>query len=138
MSGDARPICPQCGAPLFHRAHGDQTCVQHGHWLPSEVLDATFGGGASGAVRAATQRTGLTPRKCPDDRYEMSHVANASGTVQADACGRCGGVWIPLSLVESLKATTPVNASTDAEARSLLALAAARALCSPAPAPRRR
>ncbi|MEA3200365.1 MAG: hypothetical protein QOE90_1793 [Thermoplasmata archaeon] len=138
MSGDARPICPQCGAPLFQRAHGDQTCVQHGHWIPSEVLDATFDANASATVRAAIARTPLTPRKCPDDRYEMSHLSNASGTVQADACGRCGGVWVALSLVEQLKATTPVNAGTDAEARSLLALAAARSLCAPAVPARRR
>lgn len=104
------------------------TCVQHGHWISAQVLDATFGQGNAALTQAAAAAARLTPRKCPDERYEMSAMSNESGTVQADGCGRCGGLWIPLALIEQLRASTPVNAATDAEARSLLALGAARAL----------
>ena len=138
MTGDARPICPQCGAPLFNRTHGDQTCVQHGHFVSAQTLDATFGAGSAARVVRSLARAPLTPRKCPDDRYEMSYLQNAAGTLQADACGRCGGLWVALPLVERLRQSTPVQASTDAEARSLLALAAARALAAASPAPARR
>lgn len=129
MTGDARAICPQCGAPLFARAHGDLTCVQHGHWIPHEVVDSTFGAGAADNVRRLTAHAKLTPRKCPDDRYEMSFLQNDSGSVQADACARCGGVWMPLPIVERLIQTGPApSGATPAEARSLFALGAVRAL----------
>lgn len=128
MTGDARPICPMCGAPLFARHHGDQTCVTHGHFVSAQVLDATFGQGTAARVVQQVARAPLTPRKCPDDRYEMSALHNASGTVQADACGRCGGVWMPLAPIENAMRAQPRSDLSPAEARSLFALACVRSL----------
>src|SRR5436305_2690277 len=96
MTGDASPVCPTCGAGLFARNHGDMTLVQHGHIFSAQLLDASFGAGAAQRVRQLVARAPLTPRKCPDDRYEMSNLNGA------DACARCGAVWMPLSMVESM------------------------------------
>lgn len=138
MTGQARPICPMCGAPLFARAHGDQTCVTHGHFVSAQVLDATFGAGSAQRVQAQVARAHLTPRKCPDDRYEMSALSNGSGTVDADACARCGGVWMPLPTIErAMLANAQSRDMSPAEARSMFALACVRALL-PAPAARTR
>lgn len=128
MTGQARPICPMCGAPLFARDHGDQTCVTHGHFVSAQVLDATFGAGTAGRMVQHVHRAPLTPRKCPDDRYEMSAVQNATGTVQADACGRCGGVWMPLAPIEHAMTAQPRSDVSPAEARSLYALACVRSV----------
>lgn len=137
MTGQARPICPMCGAPLFARQHGDQTCVTHGHFVSAQVLDATFGAGTAQRMVQQVARAPLTPRKCPDDRYEMSAVRNASGSVQADACGRCGGVWMPLAPIEHAMQATPRPDLSPAEARSIFALACVRSVL-PAPAQRAR
>lgn len=137
MTGDAAPVCPQCGAPLFTRAHGDQTCVQHGHFASAQTIDATLGAGASTRVRTLVARARLTPRKCPDDRYEMSEITNASGTVTADACAKCGGIWMPLPVIERAIQANPRSDLTMADARSLYALACVRALVAP-PQPARR
>ena len=56
MSGDARPVCPQCGAPLFQRHHGDLACVQHGLFYSAQVLDETFGAGTAQVGEGADQR----------------------------------------------------------------------------------
>lgn len=138
MTGQARPICPMCGAPLFARQHGDQTCVTHGHFVSAQVLDATFGAGTAGRMVQQVARASLTPRKCPDDRYEMSAVQNASGSVQADACGRCGGVWMPLPAIERAMQQAPRPDLSPAEARSIFALACVRSVLPGAPAQRAR
>jgi hypothetical protein len=129
-----------CGASLFARARGDLTCVTHGHFVSAQSLDATFGMGASENVRRMTARATLTPRKCPDDRYEMSFLANASGSVQADACARCGALWIPLATIEGAQARSPPQKELPmSEARSLYAFACAQALVAKPPAaPQRR
>lgn len=132
MTGDARPVCPTCGAPLFARSHGDMTCVTHGHFVPAQTLDATFGAGSSQRVRQATAKASMTPRKCPDDRYEMSTLASPSGAIHADACARCGGLWINMENIEAAQRQTPLGKDVPmSEARSLYALACARALCAP-------
>lgn len=129
MTGDARPVCPTCGAPLFLRDHGDLTCVSHGHFVSRQVIDATFGAEASARVVNQTKHAPMTPRKCPDDRYEMSALASGSGSITADACGRCGGLWIPLSSIETAKHQAPLQReASQAEARSLYALACARSI----------
>src|SRR5438067_1482835 len=115
MTGDASPVCPTCGAGLFARNHGDMTCVQHGHFFSAQLLDASIGAGASQRVRQLVARTNLTPRKCPDDRYEMSSLGGA------DACARCGAVWMPLAAVEEMQRTSPHGEVSPAEARSLAA-----------------
>jgi uncharacterized Zn finger protein (UPF0148 family) len=129
MTGDARAVCPTCGAPLFTRDHGDQTCVSHGHFVPRQVLDATFGAGASQRIVTQTKHAPMTPRKCPDDRYEMSALASATGSIVADACGRCGGLWVPLSSIEVARSQAPLQREvSQSEARSLYALACARSI----------
>lgn len=117
-----------CGAPLFARAHGDQTCVTHGHFVSAQTLDATFGAGTAQRVQQTMHRAPLTPRKCPDDRYEMSAIRNASGTVAADACGRCGGIWMPLPVIEHAMQQAPRPDLSPSEARSLFALGCVRSI----------
>lgn len=111
--------------------------MTHGHFVPHEVLDATFGAGSAERVRQLVAHARLTPRKCPDDRYEMSALANASGSVAADACARCGGVWMPLSSIERAIQAAPRSDLSPAEARSLFALWCVRSLL-PAAAQRAR
>lgn len=132
LTGDARPVCPSCGAPLFSRNHGDQTCVQHGHFVSAQALDATFGANTAARVVHAVAASRLTPRKCPDDRYEMSQLGST------DACGRCGGVWVPLSEVERMMTAAPRSDLTMSEARSTAALGVVRALVAPATVQRAR
>ena len=138
MTGDARPVCPQCGAPLFQRHHGDLACVQHGLFYSAQVLDQTFGAGTAQRVAQLAARSPQAPRKCPDDRNGLSAVANASGLVRADACQRCGGVWMPLATLEEVERTTPApEGASPSDARSLLGLAACRALVAAKHAPAR-
>lgn len=128
---DARPVCPQCGGSLFPRANGDLVCLAHGHFLPSASLERTFGlGSAAHAQHLATKGQPVS-RRCPQDRLAMVSVTSASGSVRAEACPRCGSLWVPAEVVERLMRTTPVNAASDAEARSILGLAAARAVLTP-------
>lgn len=133
MTDTARPICPHCGAPLFARSHGDMTCVQHGHFLGHELLESAFGIGSAEYARQMAEASPQAPIKCPLDRYAMSHVASPTGRVHAQACGRCGSVWMPLSTIEDVMRTTPAPAgATAAEARSLMAFACARGVLTPA------
>jgi hypothetical protein len=129
---DARPVCPHCGGPLFARSHGDLACVSHGHFFGSDLLESTFGlGSAAHAQHLATQGP-TVGRRCPQDRLAMASVSSVSGSVHAEACTRCGSLWVPNEVVERLIQTTPVNAPTEAEARTMLALAAVRAVLTPA------
>lgn len=129
----ARPICPHCGAPLFAREHGDMTCVQHGHFLSHDVLDSAFGIGSAEYARQLSESSPQAPIKCPVDRYAMSHVESPTGRVRAQGCGRCGSLWMPLSVIEEVSRATPVpNAASPAEARSLMAFACARGVLTPA------
>lgn len=128
MTGQARPVCPMCGAPLFARSYGDMTCVTHGHFVSAQTLDATFGAGSAQRVAQQVARASLTPRKCPDDRYEMSVIRNESGSVVADACGRCGGIWMPLAPVEHAMHATPRPDLSPSDARSLFALGCVRSV----------
>src|SRR5205823_10316382 len=121
MTGDASPVCPTCGAGLFVRSHGDMTCVQHGHFFSAQLLDASFGAGAAQRARQLVARAPLTPRKCPDDRYEMSQLGHA------DACARCGAVWMPLAAVESRMQQAPRPDVSPSEQRSLAAFDCVRA-----------
>lgn len=133
MSDPARPICVHCGGPLFARQHGDMTCVTHGHFFSHDVLESTFGIGSAEYMRQTAERSPQAPIKCPADRYAMSHVENASGRVRAQGCGRCGSLWVDLAVVEQVMATTPApaTATTQAEARSVMAFATARSLLTP-------
>jgi len=114
-----------CGAGLFARNHGDMTCVQHGHFFSAQLLDATIGAGASQSVRQLVAHERLTPRKCPDDRYEMSNLGGS------DACARCGGVWMPLPMVEGMMRQAPRPDVSMSEQRSLAAFDCVRALVAP-------
>lgn len=136
----ARPICPHCGAALFARSHGDMTCVTHGNFFSHDLLDATFGLGSAEYARMMAEHAAQAPIKCPLDRYAMSYVASASGKVQAQGCGRCGSLWMPLSTIEDVMRSTPAPAgTTPAEARSVMAFACARGVLTPASkAPRAR
>lgn len=140
MTDTARPICVHCGAPLFARSHGDMTCVTHGHFLSHDLLDRTFGIGSAEYARQLAEHSPQAPIKCPADRYAMSHVQSPTGRVQAQGCGRCGSLWINLAVVEQVMQTTPAPAgATAAEARSIMALACARGILTPAgKAPRAR
>jgi len=112
------------------------TCVQHGHFFGSDLLDATFGAGGASRLQQVAARSPTVGRRCPQDRLAMAAVQNASGTVRGEACTRCGSLWIPLDVVDRLLATTPVNAPNESEARSLLAMAAARSVLGVVPARR--
>lgn len=141
MTDTARPICVHCGASLFARTHGDMTCVQHGHFLGHDLLDSTFGLGSAEYARQQAEHSPQAPIKCPLDRYAMSHVTSPTGRVHAQACGRCGSLWIDLAVIELVQSTTPTppTAGTAAEARSLMAFACARGVLTPAnKAPRAR
>ncbi|HVM46284.1 MAG TPA: hypothetical protein VM582_10145 [Candidatus Thermoplasmatota archaeon] len=140
MSDTARPICVHCGAPLFARSHGDMTCVTHGHFLSHDLLDATFGIGSAEYARQLAEVSPQAPIKCPLDRYAMSHVASPTGRVHAQGCGRCGSLWIDLAVIEDVSRSTPApGAATPADARSIMALACARGVLTPAgKAPARR
>ncbi len=134
---DAR--CPSCHGPLAAGAHGDLACTAHGHLLGSAMLDATFGlGSAAHAQHLATTGQPVS-RRCPQDNAALASVSSAGGGARGEACSRCGALWIPAEVVERLMRTTPVDAATLEEARSVLALAAARAVLTPAgKAPARR
>lgn len=109
------------------------TCVTHGHYMSHDLLDATFGIGTAEYSRIQAEHAPPAPIKCPADRYAMSQVASPSGRVRAQACGRCGSIWMPLSVIEELQRTTPLPEGTSmSETRSVLALAAARGLVTPA------
>lgn len=128
----ARPICVHCGAPLFARTHGDMNCVTHGHFFSHDLLDSAFGIGSAEYSRQQAERAPQAPIKCPLDRYAMSHVHSPSGRVTAQGCARCGSLWIDLAVIEAVGQSTPVNADSPAEKRSLLAFACARGLLTPA------
>jgi len=139
MTDTARPICVHCGASLFARTHGDMTCVTHGHFFSHDVLDSAFGIGSAEYSRQQAERSQQAPIKCPLDRYAMSHVHSPTGRVAAQACARCGSLWIDLCVIEAVGQTTPVPADNPSEKRSLLAFACARGVLTPAnKAPRAR
>lgn len=136
---EARPICPMCGGPLFPRHHGDMSCVQHGLFFGHDLLERTFGIGSAEYSRQLAERAPQVGRKCPLDRYALSAVTNPSGRIHADGCGRCGSLWIPWATIDEVAQTTPVDAPSQAEARSILGLASARSILTPAgKAPRAR
>lgn len=129
----ARPICVHCGAPLFARHHGDMTCVTHGHFLSHDMLDQTFGIGSAEYARQMAEHSPQAPIKCPLDRYAMSYVQSPSGRVKACGCGRCGSLWLDLAVIEDVTRTTPAPAgATAADVRSIMALACARGVLTPA------
>lgn len=140
MSDPARPICVHCGGPLFARQLGDMTCVTHGHFFSHTTLESTFGIGSAEYLRQLSEHSAQAPIKCPADRYAMSHVHSPSGRVQGQGCGRCGSLWIDLSVIEAIGQTTPVEGDqSPADKRSLLAFACARGVLTPAnKAPRAR
>lgn len=129
---DARPVCPQCGGFLFEGPHGDLTCISHGHLLRSDVLDRTLGLGTAAHARHMAAAGQPAARRCPLDRTPMATLATVGGNLPVEACARCGTLWVPGEVVERLLRTTPPDASTEAEARSILALAAGRAVLAPA------
>lgn len=112
--------------------------MTHGNFVSAQTLDATFGAGSAARVRQLVANARLTPRKCPDDRYEMSQIQNASGSVSADACARCGGVWMPLTTIEAVARATPHTPDpSPSEERTRMALACVRSILAP-PQPARR
>ncbi|HEX2022518.1 MAG TPA: hypothetical protein VHH36_07380 [Candidatus Thermoplasmatota archaeon] len=136
---EAKPICPTCGAPLFARSHGDMSCVSHGLFFSHDTLDASFGIGSAEYARQLAERSPQVGRKCPLDRYALSAVASPTGRVRADGCGRCGSLWIPWDTIDAVLRETPIDAPSHAEARSLMGLACARGVLTPAAkAPRAR
>lgn len=132
VTDTARPICVHCGASLFARTHGDMTCVQHGHFFSHDLLDSAFGIGSAEYARQLAEASNQAPVKCPVDRYAMSHVASPTGRVHAQACARCGSLWIDLAVIEQVMATTPATDASPAERRSVIAFACARGVLTPA------
>jgi hypothetical protein len=109
------------------------TCVTHGHFFSHDVLESTFGIGSAEYLRQQAERSPQAPIKCPADRYAMSHVASPSGRVAAQGCARCGSLWIDLAVIEAVGQTTPVPGdASPADRRSILALACARGVLTPA------
>lgn len=133
---EARPLCPHCGGTLHARPHGDMLCVQHGLFFAPEVLDATLGAGHAERAQSAALHGPTIGRRCPRDRLAMNSVTNASGRVRAEACGRCGSVWMSNEELDKVVASTPAPAgASPAEARSLLGFAAVRSILTPPPGP---
>lgn len=127
MFGEARPVCPVCGASLFARPDGELACHQHGAWYPAKALDAAFGDGTAASARTKADRAPPVGRKCPDDRLALGTFASPSGRVKVEGCARCGGIWLPAAVLEDVARATPApKAATPQEARALLGWAAVR------------
>lgn len=133
---EARPLCPHCGGTLSPRTHGDMLCVQHGLFFPPEVLDQALGAGHAQRAQTAALHGPTIGRRCPRDRLAMNSVTNASGRVRAEACQRCGSMWLPSEEIDKVAASTPAPAGVSpADARSLLGFAAIRSVLAPPPGP---
>lgn len=128
MPLDARPVCPQCGGTPRDGRHGELTCVQHGTWYPAASLARALGPAAARLADLAA-RAPACGRRCPQDRSALAMVTSPSGNVTVEACGRCGGAWLPTAALDAVVRATPAPAgATAAEARALLGLGAVRSV----------